>query len=428
MQRAEANLALRVHLLAILTNGPEAGGALVRIDPGLRDHPANRLNPVLDRKPRGNRGAKAHALQHLDPALARAQLAGLGVVRQDQRGVEIGPLTKRPRIPVEGNPVVLDVVDQPDFAAHELRQPNGRRVRDPEVEGRVNLKGGIMRNPPDPTALFRFQQQPGVIGALDRGIERTLKLAGKLVVAHLGPQRRQFLRRDQARLTGPQDGQIPLVRRARPVHQVVKAVLALRRPDEAGPAVAVSQRRADHLRPGPRVHVAVFVQHHAVEVDTAHPVVVVGAVKPDPVAGREVHPQFGLVDRHSGDLRRIPLQIAPGHVLGLRVIGRDVGEAAIRQGVKPKRRVHQVHDRRHRLSGPAMRHDGREAFPAGVVGDEGIAGPILQVNPHEERRSQSRSSCRPRRPRPSTGGAFRSHGPGWSLLPRPAPLRSHRPS
>ena len=139
VQRAEANLALRVHLLAILTNGPKASGAFVRVNPSLRDHPPNRLNPILNGQPRGNRGAEAHALQHLYPALACPQLAGLGVVRQDQRGVKIGPITKRPRIPVEGNPVVLDVVDQPDFPAHKLRQPNGRAVRDPQVKGRVNL-------------------------------------------------------------------------------------------------------------------------------------------------------------------------------------------------------------------------------------------------------------------------------------------------
>ena len=204
-----------------------------------------------------------------------------------------------------------------------------------------------MRDAPNPLyrALLRLQQQPGVISALHRRVEGAFKLAGKFVFTHLSPKRRQLLRRDQARFACLQNGQIPFVRRTSPLHQIVKAILALRRSNEAGPAVTVSQGRADDLRPSPWVHVAVFVQNHAVEVDAAHPVVIVSPVKPDPVAGRKVHSQFGLVDRHAGNLRCIPLQIAPGHVLSLRVVGRDVSEAAIRQGFEPKRRVHQVHNR-----------------------------------------------------------------------------------
>ena len=38
---------------------------------------------------------------------------------------------------------ILDVVDQADFLADKLRQPNGRAVSNAKVEGRVSFKKGL---------------------------------------------------------------------------------------------------------------------------------------------------------------------------------------------------------------------------------------------------------------------------------------------
>lgn len=46
-------------------------------------------------------------------------------------------------------------------------------------------------------------------------------------------------------------------------------VLTLGRTNEASPALTIGQQRADNLAPYVRTHIAVFVQHHAVKIQTA---------------------------------------------------------------------------------------------------------------------------------------------------------------
>jgi hypothetical protein len=63
-------------------------------------------------------------------------------------------------------------------------------------------------------------------------------------------------------------------------------------PMNAAQPTTIRQRGADDLRPGQRVHVGVLVQHHAIEIEAAHPVEVVGAVEPDPSAVGQINPQL----------------------------------------------------------------------------------------------------------------------------------------
>ncbi len=44
---------------------------------------------------------------------------------------------------------------------------------------------------------------------------------------------------------------------------------------------AIGQRRPHHLRPDARMHLRIFVQHHAAEIKPARGVGIVGAVEPD---------------------------------------------------------------------------------------------------------------------------------------------------
>src|SRR6476620_6085692 len=97
----------------------------------------------------------------------------------------------------------------------------------------------------------------------------------------------------------------------------MERVLALWRADEAGPSLAIGQRRPDHLRPDCRVHVAELIEHHAIEVDSPQAVRIVGAVDADASAPRKLDPQFTLVDLAARNEPRVLFQIGPGDVLGL---------------------------------------------------------------------------------------------------------------
>ncbi len=126
VQRPERDPPLGVALLAVVAQGPKPRLAAPFVDPGPWQQPPHRLDPVRHADARRDPHRKAQALQHLHPAQARPQLPRHRVVRQDQRRVEIGPLTQGPGVPVQRHAGILDVVDQPDLAAHELRQPDRR--------------------------------------------------------------------------------------------------------------------------------------------------------------------------------------------------------------------------------------------------------------------------------------------------------------
>ena len=146
--------------------------------------------------------------------------------------------------------------------------------------------------------------------------------------------------------------------RLRPPPQLVERIAALRRADEDGPALAVGDRRTDDLGPHARVHVGVFIEHHAVEIDAAQGVRIVGAVEPDLSAIGIIGAQLALVRRCS---RRPPrrhriAQIIPGHRFRLLEERREVGETRP-NGARAQCRPLQVVNACHRLAGTPMRDD-----------------------------------------------------------------------
>src|SRR5262249_57611240 len=72
----------------------------------------------------------------------------------------------------------------------------------------------------------------------------------------------------------------PILFRLRALPQLEEGVAALGRADEDRPALPIRQRRSDDLRPHARVHVCVFVEHDAVEVDAAQRVAIVPPTDP----------------------------------------------------------------------------------------------------------------------------------------------------
>ena len=147
--------------------------------------------------------------------------------------------------------------------------------------------------------------------------------------AEIAPGRFEFAFGNEPGLARLEHHREPARLRLRAPPQLEEGVAALRRADEHGPALPVGERRADDLRPHPRIHVGVFVEHHAVEIDAAHGVGIVGAVEPHLPAVDVVDAQLALVragaDRASRRHRRA--QIVPRHRLRLAQKRREVGEA-----------------------------------------------------------------------------------------------------
>jgi hypothetical protein len=125
---------------------------------------------------------------------------------------------------------------------------------------------------------------------------------------------------------------------------MVEVVTALGRADEGGPALTICQHGADDFRPSRWVHVPVFVEDTPVQVGTTQPVVVVGARQADTsLVMSEFNIQLRLIQFHPWYRRREPLDVEPGHILGLVPVRRDVGIAPV-DLLAPHGLVDQVHD------------------------------------------------------------------------------------
>ena len=80
-------------------------------------------------------------------------------------------------------------------------------------------------------------------------------------------------------------------------------VEAVRRAGKRRPALPISQIRPDDLGPCPRVPLAEFITDHAVEIESAQTVEVIGPIEPDaPVAG-----QIDALSGDAGILRMPPI-------------------------------------------------------------------------------------------------------------------------
>jgi len=103
-------------------------------------------------------------------------------------------------------------------------------------------------------------------------------------------------------LAGPEQRREPARIGPRLLIQRMELVAPHRRTDEHRPALAVGQRRPDHLRPHARLHLGELVEHHPVEIKAAQPVRIVCAIDEErAVALREtIESHFSTAD---GSLR-----------------------------------------------------------------------------------------------------------------------------
>jgi hypothetical protein len=94
-----------------------------------RQKHAHRVDAVLEPVQRGElQVLDSEALEHLEPALAGAELLGLRVVRHDVPGIDERPRRKLAHVVPEIDAGGLVVIDDPDLAADHLRKPDGGGV------------------------------------------------------------------------------------------------------------------------------------------------------------------------------------------------------------------------------------------------------------------------------------------------------------
>jgi hypothetical protein len=157
---------------------------------------------------------------------------------------------------------------------------------------------------------------------------------------------------------------------ARARERAEKIVASPRRADEHRPAGAVGERRAHHLRPQARVHVGVFVEHDAVEIDAAQRVRIVGAVEPHLPAVAVIDAQLAVMDRCArARAQRRLAQIVPGDRLRLLEERRHIGKARplLRAGERGGVQLGNAGDG---LARAPVAHNAGKALRARVEGDE----------------------------------------------------------
>ena len=177
---------------------------------------------------------------------------------------------------------VLVVVNQVDLATHHLIEPDRRRVTYAQVPRRMHQRSAVVGNPTDAGLLACGRQLLGVDRAQCRDIERALKLLRVLLRRHVLGRVGQLRLFDQPCLAGLKRHVQPVVRVSRCLRDLVEVILTAWRADEYRPSFAVGQQRPDDLAPHRRPHVAVLIQHHAVQIQTAQAVRVVSAVQAHP--------------------------------------------------------------------------------------------------------------------------------------------------
>ncbi len=219
--------------------------------------------------------------------------------------------------------------------------------------------------------LLGARHEPAVVGAGDGGLERALEFLRVLLLGQVAPGERKLAFRNEGGVARLEHEGKPVLLRLRTPPQREEGVAALGRADEHRPAGAVGERRADDFRPHARIHVGVFIEHHAVEIDAAQRVGIVGAVEAHLAAAGIIGAQLALMHAraHIEERRDRAAQIIPRHRLRLLKKGREIGEAGAQARAGDGRAL-QLVNTRHRLAGAAMGHGAGEALAARMEAEE----------------------------------------------------------
>ena len=184
-----------------------------------------------------------------------------------------------------------------------------------------------MAHATDAFVALRLRHELPVIRADDRSVEAAFELLRVLLLGELAPGEVELGLRDEPGLARLEHQREPVRRIGLRAHPgLIELVAPARRADEHRPAGAIGEHGPDHLRPQPRVHVRVFVEHDAVEIDAVQRVRVVGAVEPHLPAVVVIDAQLAVVDRSLFLSDRIA-QVIPCDGLRLLEKGRHVGKA-----------------------------------------------------------------------------------------------------
>src|ERR1700730_362614 len=155
---------------------------------------------------------------------------------------------------------------------------------------------------------------------------------------------------------------------------------ASRRADEYRPSLPVAQTRANDLRPHPRIHVGIFVEHDAVEIEAAQGVRIIRPVKPDLAAVGIVGAQLGFIHRGPGlaQERHGIAQVIPRHGLGLFEERREIGKPRVLlRGFD--RTALELMNAGNRLASPAMGDEAGEALLAPMKRAELRSRAIIEI-------------------------------------------------
>ena len=232
-----------------------------------------------------------------------------------------------------------------------------------------------------PCGLLHVRQADELLIA--RGAEVAQVLALPAHLAHLGLQARHLARWQRVGVVHGVERAVPVGLGARGVEELREQVHALGRADEERPAVAVGQRRLQHVVPHLGLDLRHLVDDHTVQAHAAHRVGVVSAVAADhgAVVGH-AHPELGLVDLAQAvhhERLDLLLQARPGDGLGLLEQRCDVEEQpeVLREA---QRLVDELGERELGLAGPAVQRQHREALAVAVAVLLPGAGPVAQVD------------------------------------------------
>ena len=159
----------------------------------------------------------------------------------------------------------------------------------------------------------------------------------------------------------------------------VEVVASLWRADEHSPAIAIGERRTQHLGPCARIEVAIFIKHDAIGERAAQPVECLGTVEPNARAVGEVHHQIGLALFNARYVGGKAFEIGPRGILRLCVCRREIGKAPVLL-LAAQRGVDQVHDACHCLTGTTMDDQTRPALLARVERIELRPRVVAEIN------------------------------------------------
>ena len=383
---------LLVEVRTILPQGLKPFCALT-IEPDRPERQAQRVDAVHDLVVGHQLWLAAKPLQRLDARAARAQLAHPGVMRHVIGAVLVGLAFQHRDVMAERLAVVLIGVDDAQLVGEHLKEPDRCAVADTQVPRREDGQGRIVEAFHNAARALGLGDLFAVVGADDRRFEAAQVFLRVLLRRHHALGVFKLLNREQAAVVCAQAHGEPVVRLLCVSVDVPELVAALRRADEHRPALPIAERRPDDLGPYRRPHVRELVHDDAVEEQAPQAIGVVRAVEPDAPAVGQVSAQFALVDRSARDRRHHLLDVDPGHVLRLREVRRDVGEAGVGL-LAAQGRINQVRHARHRLAGASMADQGRPALAPHVERHEGLARLVVKLNDrpwHAARRLRSGS-------------------------------------